>query len=94
MGEGETRDYSKAAILDRFRSARKTREKEIIWLAWLLDAAALMLLIALGWMIASVLVFVGARFASKVPTPIGWGYMAALFAFIAVPMLFVLFTSP
>ncbi len=94
MGEGETRDYSKAAILDRFRSARKTREKEIVWLAWLLDAAALMLLIALGWTIASVLVFVGARFASKVPTPIGWGYMAALFAFIAVPMLFVLFTSP
>ena len=94
MIEGESRDYSKAAILDRFRSARKTREREIGWLAWLLDAAALMVLIALGWTLASILVFMGARFAAKVPTPIGWGYLAALFAFIAVPMLFVLFTSP
>ncbi|WP_203293485.1 hypothetical protein [Maricaulis parjimensis] len=94
MSEGETRDYSKAAVLDRFRSARKKREKEILWLAWLLDAAALMVLIALGWTLPAILVFVGARFASRVPTPIGWGFMAALFAFIAVPMLFVLFTSP
>jgi hypothetical protein len=94
LGEEESRDYSKSAVLGRFRSARKAREKEIVWLAWLLDIIALMLLIALGWTLPAVLVFVGARFASRVPTLIGWGFLAALIAFIGAPILFELFTSP
>lgn len=88
MSEGEPRTYSKEAVLNRFRAARKTRERELLWLAYALDVAALFVLIALGWTLVSVLVFVAARFASRVPTPIGWGFLAALAGFILAPMLF------
>ena len=90
-GSDEGKAYTKDAVLGRLRAARKQREGEIVWLAFLLDAAALMVLIAIGWTLVSVLVFVAARFAARVPTLIGWGYLAALAAFILVPMLFLLF---
>ena len=94
MNQSEPRDYSKGAILDRFRQARKARDGEITWLGWALDTVALFVLIAFGWTLASILVFVGARFAVRVPTPIGWGFLAALVGFIVVPMLFLFFNTP
>ncbi|MAK64316.1 MAG: hypothetical protein CMF75_06165 [Maricaulis sp.] len=94
MNEGETRAHSAQTARDRFLTALKAPGTGRVVLAWMLDAAALMILIALGWTLPAVLVFVGARLASRVPTMIGWGFMAALIAYIAVPALFVLFTSP
>ncbi|WP_297734932.1 hypothetical protein [uncultured Maricaulis sp.] len=94
MSEGEPRAYSRGAILDRLRQARKSREGEIVWLGWGLDAAAIFVLIAFGWTLGSILVFVGARVAVRVPTLIGWGYLAALVGFIVVPMLFLFFNTP
>lgn len=94
MSESEPRDYSKSAILDRLRQARKARDGEIVWLGWALDTVAIFVLIAFGWTLGSILVFVGARFAVRVPTLIGWGYLAALLGFIVVPMLFLFFNTP
>ncbi|WP_323763157.1 hypothetical protein [Maricaulis sp.] len=94
MGEGAPKDYSKGAILERLRQARQGRDGEIIWLGWVLDTAAIFVLIAFGWTLGSMLVFVGARFVARVPTLVGWGYLAALVGFIVVPMLFLFFNTP
>ncbi len=94
MSEGEPRGVSRSAILDRLRQAREERDGGNAWLGWLLDAAAIFVLIAFGWTLGSILVFVGARFAVRLPTSIGWGYLAALVGFTVVPMLFLFFNTP
>jgi len=55
---------------------------------------AVFTLIALGWTLIATLVFVAARFAMRVPTPIGWGFLAALAGFVLAPMLFQFFIMP
>jgi len=66
----------------------------VAWLAWVLDTLAVFTLIALGWTLIATLVFVAARFAMRVPTPIGWGFLAALAGFVLAPMLFQFFIMP
>lgn len=79
------------AVRARLKAALVNPGGGVIWLAYLLDMLALFVLIASGWILVSVLLFVAARFASRKPTMIGWGFLAALVSFILVPMLFQLF---
>ncbi|MAC89291.1 hypothetical protein [Maricaulis sp.] len=94
MSDHAPNAFSKGAVLERLRAARKKREGEVTWLAWVLDALAVFILIAQGWTLIAIFVFVAARFAARVPTLIGWGFLAALAGFVVVPMLFLFFTTP
>lgn len=79
------------AVYARLKAALISPEDGIVWLAYLLDMLALFILIASGSILLSVILFAAARFASRKPTMIGWGFLAALASFIMVPMLFQLF---
>ena len=89
-GERHDRADSREAVLARLRAALHGSDGKPVWLAYLLDVLALFALFATGWVIASVIIFVLARFASRKPTMIGWGFLAALASFLLVPMLFQL----
>lgn len=98
------KSYSKQGVLERFRASRKIREGEQLWLAYLLDSLAVLLLLAdrglqsgryyiastglLDYTIVmlpvsvlaplAILVFIASRFASQVPTWVGWVFLALL----------------